>query len=304
MKKIIFALMLIVVLVCLVACNSNSTLGAIQSFSIEDTLPKVNNSSTKVVLLYGQSNATGVASNAYLQANLPTEYETVSQGYDNVLINFITENGGNTSHGKFVKVQPGQGCSTDYFGPELGIASVLSTKYSNEQVFIIKYSWGGTVLNDQWLDGDYKRGELYKAALSFTKTSLKYLKNKGYNPEITAVCWMQGESDSFVKDIADRYYTNTAKFVEYLRKDLSKYYTKDFTYIDAGIAEIEEYWVNPKTTNAAKQKYADEHENCIYFSTEEMGLTTYLEPVESPDKAHYDSVSAFELGKKFASYIN
>ena len=59
----------LIIILCLTACSSNSSLDAIQSFEVEDTLESVNNMPVKVILLYGQSNATGVANNEYLSKN-------------------------------------------------------------------------------------------------------------------------------------------------------------------------------------------------------------------------------------------
>ena len=302
MKRIILASLLICLL-CFTACSSDykHVLNAIQSFSVEDTLSNVDSAPCDVVILLGQSNATGVAANAYLEQKAPDEYAALINGSDNVLINYITENGGNSSENKFVKVVPGQGANKDYFGPELGIADALS-KRATKQVFILKYAWGGSILDTQWFEGNCKRGELYDAAMAFVTASLDYLKSKGYKINISAVCWMQGESDSFDDTMTKRYHKNTTKFVEYLRKDLSKYSKNKFIFIDAGIAEID-LWKNHKDVNAAKKQCSEELDNYVYFSTQEMGLTTNLEPEGGPDIAHYDSLSALALGRKFAEYI-
>lgn len=305
MKIKIFALLTALLLVFSVGCGKDdgvSGLGATKSFTVKDTLETVENKTAKVVLLYGQSNATGVASNEYLKQNDFEAFSVASSGYDSVKINFITENGGNSSGGKFVPCKLGQAANANYFGPEVGIADILSKTYANETVFIIKYSWGGTVLDFQWLNGNYGKGELYEAANSFTVTSLEYLKKKGYKPIIEAVCWMQGESDSISDDMANKYYKNTEKLVGYLKADLKGYTDGDFKFIDAGIAEIDA-WVKHDAVNTAKKNYAETHENCYYFSTAEMGLTTLNEPAGKPDIAHYDSTSMLKLGRKFGEFI-
>ncbi len=304
MKKICIVLAILICICGFSACNKKGSLHAIYSFSVqEDALETAYGKDAKVVLLMGQSNATGVALNTYFEKNDSEEYAKAVQGYDDVLINYMVDNGSNTSNGRFVKAVPGQGWKEGYFGPEVGLANKLAGQYNNATVFILKYTWSGTVLDYQWMNGKYGRGELYNAAISFFKTSLKYLKSKGYNVEIMAACWMQGESDAFVEETYSRYYTNTQKMVEYLRKDLNKYSDNKFIFVDAGIAEIDYLWVNSTKINDAKKKYAEDTEYSKYFSTQEMGLTTLYEPEESPDLAHYDSVSAFALGQKFGELI-
>ena len=307
MKKTIVFILIIALLFTFAACKKKWTdepvlLGARTTFEITDDMDAVNNVSAKVVLLYGQSNATGVASCAYLAQKSPLDYAEAVAGYQNVLINFITENGANSSGGSFVPTTLGQGASKDYFGPEVGIASELSKRHPDETVFIIKYSWGGSILHNQWLDGNGEKGELYTAAHNFTVAALDYLRGKGYLPEISAVCWMQGESDAVYENRASAYYTNTQNLVTYLRSDLADYYSTPFRFIDAGIAEIP-LWIDPYTVNNSKSAFADTDANNFYFSTSAMGLTTNLEPEGAPDLAHYDSQSALALGKKFAEFI-
>lgn len=299
-----FALLMALSLLALAACTATgiASLGATQCFTVEDTLPAVDHVPAKVVLLLGQSNATGVAANAYLQEKAPAVYAEAAAGYDHVRINYVTENGGNSSQGRFVPVTMGQGASADYFGPELGMASLFSARYAGETVFILKYSWGGTILHNQWLDGHARRGELYTAAMAFCKTSLAYLTRVGYLPQVVAVCWMQGESDAVNAVMAKRYYKNTRALVGYLRADLSDYTVEDFMFVDAGIAEVT-YWTHYDVVNAAKQRYADEDAHAVYFDTQAMGLTTLGEPEGAPDIAHYDAESAYLLGREFASHL-
>ena len=300
MRYRLFAIVLGAMMLALTACNGGGhALGATRSFVVEDTLPAVAHTTARVVLLLGQSNATGVAANAYLQQKAPEEYARAQNGYD-VYVNYITENGANSSQNRFVRAGLGQGASVDHFGPELGLAEVLAQ--SATPTFIIKYSWGGSMLDSQWLDGKGGRGELYAAALAFGKVSLDYLRNKGYDPQIAAACWMQGESDAIDKKTAERYYQNTKRLVQYLREDFAAYADADIDFVDAGIAEIEA-WVHPQMVNEAKRRFADEDPHNHYFDTQEMGLTTLGEPEGAPDVAHYDALSALALGKAFAAYI-
>ena len=300
MKSKIISLFLIFSLALLASCNEKeaNSLGAVKEFTVQDALEEVDGLSATVILLYGQSNATGVAYNAYLQIKSPEDYSKCSAGYSNVLINFITENGWNSSSGKFVPCSLGQAVNEHCFGPEIGIADVLSKAFQDEKVFIIKYSWGGTILFNQWLDGKGNRGELYDASNKFTVASLEYLKSKGYKPTIKAVCWMQGESDSIDDNMSEKYFDNTKKFVGYLRKDLKNYCDGDFKFIDAGIAEIA-VWKNHAIVNDAKKAYAESNADCEYFSTSEMGLSTLEEPEGNADVAHYDALSMLALGRKF-----
>ena len=221
--KRMFIISLISSLLFLSACTQNSsTLGANNKFTIQDTLQQVDKETAEVIILLGQSNASGAANTQCFATKYPDFYSSINTSINNVLINYYVNNvvGGkeNSSEGAFVSVQFGQGDNSNYFGPEIGIAYSLNNKSTN--VFILKYTWSGSVMDTQWMNTKYKRGELYKAALSFISSSMKYLSQKGYNARITAVCWMQGESDSLYEDQALKYFKNTQMFVKYLRKDL------------------------------------------------------------------------------------
>ena len=148
------------------------------------------------------------------------------------------------------------------------------------------------------MNGKYKRGELYEAAINFTKTSLDYLISKNYDIQIDAICWMQGESDAN-PTLSKRYYTNIKNFVKFLRRDLSSY-QKTIDFIDAGISDSP-YWTQHERVNNAKLKFSNEDEHNYYFDTIDAGLHYNQEPVEGPDMAHYDSESEILLGKLFAS---
>ena len=298
MKKVLIVIVLLLSLISFSSCNKVDKLGAITNFSVKDTLNDGSDEKVRVVLLYGQSNATGCSNSSYLREKNIETYEKASKGIDGVYINYICENGSNSSNNEFVTCSLGNGASKEQFGPEVGIG--LTYQEAGLKCFIIKYSWGGSVLDNQWMNGKYKRGELYEAAINFTKASLDYLTNKGYKYTIDGICWMQGESDAGLR-IDERYYKNTKEFVSFLRKDLSSY-QETIDFIDAGISDSA-YWIEYKNVNEAKIEYSNESDHNYFINTIEAGLHYNQEPVETPDIAHYDSESEIMLGKLFAGVL-
>lgn len=297
MKKILIIIVLLLGLMPFTSCKKEENLGAITDFSIKDSLIDGNGENVRVILLYGQSNATGCSNNKYLQEKDSKTYEKANKGMDNVYINYCCENGSNSSNNEFVICSLGYGATKEHFGPEVGIG--LTYQEEGLKCFIIKYSWGGSILDNQWMNGNYKPGELYKAAINFTKASLDYLINKNYDYQIDGICWMQGESDSTIK-LSKRYYQNTKEFVKSLREDLATY-QETIDFIDAGISDSP-YWVKYKKINEAKIKFSKEDNHNYYFDTIEAGLHYNQEPIGDPDIAHYDSESELLLGKLFANY--
>lgn len=273
----------------------------------------------KVILLSGQSNAVGVGHVKYLPEHY--EEETVKrfkEGYKNVLIRYTSHN---IKNEKFEAVRVNQTERTrDTLGPEVGIAKKLTEKYPGEQFFIIKCAFGGSDMHVGWRspssgvpydpemavepakaisDSAYRPlGWCYHEQIGVLDSALSELEAMGYQPEIVAFCWMQGESDSGNPERADNYIFRFDAMLHDLRERYSQYF-KNCTYIDAGISEM---WASFETMNARKRAYA---EKCghHFIDTIAAGLTTKNEPYENPDTAHYDVSSVVKLGELFAEYI-
>ena len=266
-------------------------------------LPDGGGQRVKVILLLGQSNATGCGLNSYLEKNLGTEtYATYEEGFPSVLINYCLDDHKTSSGGEFVKVDMTCGSTDGYFGPEVGMAEVLSKEYEGETVIILKYSMSGYSLHHHWLS-EGKRGSIYEAFLKFAITYMDALRNNRYDARIGAICWMQGESDT-TDFKAERYYDNQTRFVSYLREDLSPYAEDGGIYfIDAGISNSPYCEPAYPAVNAAKLEFSKDSHLNLYFSTIDEGLTIHLEPEEEPDWGHYDSMSVLKLGHLFGEYI-
>ena len=228
------------------------------SFTVNDTLEDGEGRSATVILLGGQSNASGCSRDDYLKQNLSeNEYARYENGFDNVYITYYVS-GFNESHG-FVKSGVRQGESGGYFGPELGIADKLNELYPDETFFIIKCAWGGTNLYEQWLSpsGKGKTGDLYTHFVKYVNTYLEYLVSKNYDVKIAGMCWMQGESDSIDKARAEEYEEHLGDFIEDIRGEFEDY-ARDggIVFVDACISENPLYWVHYDIINEAKQKVA------------------------------------------------
>lgn len=257
-------------------------------FTINDNLADGNGENVNVVLLAGQSNATGVAYTSILKDKVSQEkYSQYVNGQFNVYINYNTENGVNKSNG-FVHINIE---SYPTFGPEVGLSERLGKE--DEKYFIIKYSYGGSNLYEHWK----KENEcLYKGLVQFTNQSLKYLRDKNYIPTIVAMCWMQGESDAF-GHTSKKYFNNTKIFVSQIREEFG-----NLKWIDAGISDSQ-YWEKYKTINDGKLKFSKLADNNYYIDTIKEGLTYNLEPMDNPDLAHYDTLSQLKLGNLFAEKV-
>lgn len=122
------------------------------AYPTPDTLPEGGGERVKVILLLGQSNATGSSITAYLQENIPAEqYARYEAGFDSVRINYCLDDHNATSNGEFVEVDLTCGAATGFFGPEVGMAEVLAGAFPDETVYILKYTMSGYSLHHHWL---------------------------------------------------------------------------------------------------------------------------------------------------------
>ena len=307
--------MIIAVFLCLLLCGCGSPgepeatadttawLNMNMDYPLADALEDGQGQKVKVVLLLGQSNATGCSLTSYLQQGLSQEeYAAAEQGYSSVRINFCLDDHKYTSYGAFVPVDLNCGAGQGYFGPEVGMAQVLAEAYPDETVFLLKYSMSGYSLHHHWLCAG-ARGSIYEACMQFVRTYMEYLGRKNYDARIGAICWMQGESDT-TDFKASRYFDNQSAFASYLREDLAEYAEDGGIYfIDAGISDSPYCLPAYPAINDAKVRFSALSSLNLYFPTIESGLTTLYEPAGDPDLGHYDALCELELGQLFGRYV-
>jgi hypothetical protein len=272
-------------------------------YKLAENLPDGKGKRVKVILLLGQSNASGSSIVSYLEKNSsPEDFARYSEGYSSVLINYCIDDHNACSEGEYVEVDLTCGAADGFFGPEVGMAEELSKAYPGETVLILKYTMSGYSLHHHWLSLG-QRGSIYNAFIIFVKANMEHLATLGYDARIGAICWMQGESDT-TEFKADRYYENQKAFVSYLRDDLAPYAEDGGIYfIDAGISNGPYCEPGYPTVNEAKRRFAELSDLNIYFSTIDSGLTTVKEPEGAPDWGHYDALCELELGRIFAKCV-
>lgn len=305
-KKIII---LVAVCVCALAIGLGCFFGIRKyleekiTFTVNDTLPDGEGREVSVILLGGQSNASGCSLDSYLAKNVsPEKYAEYQNGYDNVYINYLS--GANRSGG-FVKCATLQGELAGAFGPELGLADKLNELYPDRTFFIIKCAWGGTNLFEQWLSpsSDGKTGDLYRQFEAYVNASLEYLVSKNYDVKLEGMCWMQGESDSFSTEHSEAYGEHLSNFIADVRREFSRYASDDgIAFIDAYIAPNPVFWVYYEGVNNGKREVAEGSELNVVVDT--YDLITTEEPEGTPDVPHYDSLSEIALGHRFAEGIS
>ena len=313
MFRIMCLMLATVVCLCAVSCTHGSGSDETEDFTVvmnmntdytlDTDLPRGDGQRVKVILLLGQSNASGSSIVSYLEKNAAEEdFARYSAGYPSVLINYCIDDHNACSNGKFVPVDLTCGAAEGFFGPEVGLADGLSAAYPDETVLILKYTMSGYSLHHHWLCAG-ERGSIYNAFLAFVTANMAHLADLGYDARIGAICWMQGESDT-TEFKAERYYDNQCAFVSYLRQDLASYAEEGGIYfIDAGISNGPYCEPGYPTVNEAKRRFGELSDLNLYFSTIDAGLTVVHEPEGDPDWGHYDALCELELGHLFARHV-
>jgi len=258
-----------------------------------------------VYILAGQSNMAGHSQLKYLDKKYQKEYH-------NSLI-YIGDNADSAVLKKIINVKPGQGYSSECYGPEIPMAYFFESAH---KVGFIKYAWGGTAIfqnpdlncnsnnNDNWHGtwDNKKPGRLYLGLLDTVKEGIKAYKQEGYNPIIKGIVWMQGETDGEIQfnnskyNASKEYYKNLVNLFDYLRKDIGIIVDSDLTNLPIVFGEIYEYSravCNVRDIVLA-QKEVGKLSNNYYISTKDLKIDM---PV---DDWHWNSFEMFTLGYRFA----
>ena len=178
-----------------------------------------------VFLLAGQSNMAGRCHAGALPFNLLTDTKfTVCWNNDS---NFGLECGSH-SNGEFrpLQCQPSPGLENSFFGPEMGLAETLGPRLVSANIpraHFLKFAMGSANPSHNW-NPNHKTDDSespskqahYGRFIEFCQTTL----NSHPHMKLSALFWLQGESDSSQSKTAKAYGENYKSFVQAVRRDL------------------------------------------------------------------------------------
>ena len=249
-----------------------------------DMYEETDKPNANVIILAGQSNATGHAPLTDAIKNSAANYD-----FSNIYIHYKTSDGTDFNHAKqsnigFDQYVPGMSGwvnpdATDakYFGPELGLAEYIAASGLNgERWYIIKYSVCGSGLAANWLANQNYATDM----LNFVDDAISDL-SKTYDVKVAGFMWMQGETDAMNSTWANQYAQNEQTLVSMVRNKFAKYATRvgnepgsGITFINMQIA-TKEYgpnWTFAETVNKAK------YNNCSNWVSGYYGQSGSLTP--------------------------
>ena len=302
-------LLLIPLLLSFIGCSNKTSSTTIQKESTSTSNQMVNKN-VDVIVLCGQSNAEGHTWTNELIKNIDkTTAKKYINGFDNFKIRFNCSNGLNKNN-DFSNVKLGEGVSVNQFGPEIGICDYLDSvhSYLENDIYIIKYAVGGTSLYYNWRSTSSSNennnvGDLYTNLINYIDESIDLLKNQDLIPNIKAICWMQGESDS--NSMASSFYEELENnFINDLSYHIEEKQNTKVSFLSAGISNCPNWDQYYKVINTAKYNNSlKDNEYRYYIDTIKEKLEYSKEPISNPDINHYDSLSMIKLGNLFAKTL-
>jgi hypothetical protein len=105
----------------------------------------------------------------------------------------------------------------DFFGPEISLARRLSAQLP--RLAVIKLAYFGTTLAVDWHPSAAGENKLYQRMQEHVGLALRQLRERGDEPHLAGLFWMQGETDGASAAHAAAYAENLARLIERVRAD-------------------------------------------------------------------------------------
>lgn len=326
MKKQLYALLTAGILVGLVSCGGDST-----SLTTETSLTTNNNSETTsettyepvkdddkvhIIVLTGQSGARGKAVNADLTDEEAAENPDVKIFADGLMMPALNAIPTHPDYQtKLLNVKGGFGDSGGEFGPEIGIAQTMASRYGggdHYRAVIVKYTASGSTFYNHWmsesavadesLDLDRtnvrtnetinkKVGPLTNNLYQLIDLATSAISEDGYEYAFDGVVFCHGEQDT-------KYDANMAvyeKCLDYFVTDLSSYLgnTKVPFVITEALTNSGKYCNDLRTI---QKSVSEKHDNAYFMSTSDLNTNTF-------EPWHFGAKSNIILGNRCAAEI-
>ena len=231
-----------------------------------------------LTLLIGQSNADGLGE----ASEIPNEY-----------LDFTGKFIYGLNADEFEQLDPERNTSFNkneaLFGIEISYLECRQRSES-EEVYLIKWSKGGTALCATENDDDWnvnEEGEMYDQLLGKIDFCLNNLISDWEDPIIDEVVWIHGSFDASHEECAKNYEENLKELVNSLRAHLG--YDVEFKITTLNNAHPSSF---KNLTNDAKESVADDLPNVKIIKTNRLGTEN--------DNVHFNSQGLIELGLRLA----
>ncbi len=267
-----------------------------------------------IIVLAGQSGARGKAHNSDLSDEEKQPNETVDILQDGLTmpqLNNIPE----TVSGTLTSVKPGYGDSASEFGPELGMAKAMASRFPKDgntrKSVIVKYTACGSTFTDHWyskslIDDDNlsvklqmnqiredkngnPTGPLTNNLYQLVDKAIEDLKTEGYESVIDGVVFCHGEQDAKFEDNMEIY----ASALNYFIQDFRDYYNMPELPFVVSEAQTN----SARYANKLRQIQFDASNSIVdYLSTDDLYTNTF-------EPWHFGAESNIILGERMAETV-
>jgi hypothetical protein len=272
-----------------------------------------------IVILTGQSGARGKALNNDLTAEQQEPSADIDIAADGLMMPALSNIPETISNGiKIQQVKPGFGDTAAEFGPEMGMAETLASRYPKDgdsrKCVIVKYTASGSTFTDHWYSSSAVDDDTLSASLNIkqirtnAKTGLATgpltdnlyqlidytqtaLKGEGYDSVIDGAVFVHGEQDA-------KFDTNMAiyeKALTYFIQDLRSYVGNDSLpfVITQALTNSAKY---SNTLRDIQKRTAATVPNCSFIETSDLYTNTF-------EPWHFGPASNYVLGNRIAAEL-
>jgi iduronate 2-sulfatase len=174
------------------------------------------------------------------------------------------------------------------FGPEMGFIKAMAKAWPDQKLCVVQFAWGGSSIT-QWdpeLEASGKRKTLYARLIEKARGVVK---DAPGGVEYAGLVWMQGETDSGKKKLAEAYAENLKKFVAAVRRDIG---VPDLPVVVGRVNPPERLKFREIVRKA--QEEAPAHiSNCTWADADGLEMRQ--------DNTHFTSKGYLGLGRRFAA---
>jgi hypothetical protein len=228
----------------------------------------------KLILLCGQSNMVGLGEIEQLSsAKLPE--------------NIVYFNFGTNTKLKILN---------NTFGPEVGISKALHKKFPDQDFIIIKFAVGGSSIIDWSPINNQTKAEVNRKRQFNGLYNELLLKVKditdGYQTELIAFLWMQGEEDSAYLGLGKDYKRNFVNLINSIRQDFN---TNRLPVIFGDINLPVQKFPGVNHVKNAQYSIPQEIDNTYLIKTSDLE--------KDDDQVHFSSNGLLTLGERFGNVL-
>ena len=246
------------------------------------------NDTVQMFILAGQSNTEGLGLNTDLKSPYDKPEPKVQMWMNN-------DKGLEPLAGGFGHVP-------QWFGSAVTLCHALKTALQGKPIVIVKAGYSGANLAADW---NPKTGQWYGVLKEKIEKATAALTAQGKTVNLAGMFWIQGESDTMNKDMAEAYEANLTAFISTVRQDLkSPELPFVFTRVHEKLGDPESSVHGQGGFNfvpivrKGQEAVATKVPRTKLVNTDKLSLR--LKPPNYDNLVHYDSEGFLDLGKALA----